>query len=165
MNIDARWMFCKFCFKHEQCNLHWLTVYCYWLYPYFIHFIVHWMIFFAWMLDLCNDSVTCILCYWLVATLVCIHGLWTCFSLITGPTWIQQIQYNTIQFFFSFSCDFVNKISCCQNVTPMSCEFQHCMPGGCALLLYENGRWHWYVYKAVVGYVVSECRENCTHWD
>jgi hypothetical protein len=35
----------KFCFKHEQCNIHWWTLYCYSLYPYFMHFIVHWMNF------------------------------------------------------------------------------------------------------------------------
>jgi hypothetical protein len=35
----------KFCFKHEQCKIHWSTLYCYSLYPYLTHFIVHWMNF------------------------------------------------------------------------------------------------------------------------
>jgi hypothetical protein len=97
----------KFCFKHEQYNIHWLALYCYSLYPYLMHFIVHWM----------NFLHACLICVMTVSRALYVSDLfqhwlehlfddwhilypWSVnlFSPVTGSTWIQLIQYNTIQY-------------------------------------------------------------------
>jgi hypothetical protein len=50
----------KFCFKHEQCNIHWSTLYCYGLCPYLMQFIVCWMNFLHGCL-ICVMIVSCAL--------------------------------------------------------------------------------------------------------
>jgi hypothetical protein len=43
--------------------------------------------------------------------------------------------------------------------------FQHCVPGGWDVLVYENREWQWCLYEAVVCYRVPEDTKHCEHWN
>jgi hypothetical protein len=97
----------KFCFKHEQCNIHWFNIVL--LFIVSISYACYCTVdeFFAWMLDLCNDSGTCTSCFWLVATLVGAFGWWLTHSIsmvceLVSHLWLvylnTEVQYSTIQY-------------------------------------------------------------------
>jgi hypothetical protein len=105
----------KFCFKH------WSTLYCYLLYSYFMHFIVHWM----------NNLHGCLICVIIVTCALNVSDLfqhrtehlfddwrilWSV-NLFLTCDWIylntiNTIQYNTIQ--YQLYCDILTEIKFAQ---------------------------------------------------